>query len=718
MISPKVVSALGAVGLMLGLTGCAGFSSGNSTNTQDFYLVVTPTQQTVAKGANTSFTATISAQGGFTGTVQLAVSGLPSGVTASLSSSTVNGSGAPTVSVSASSTAAAGTYSITVSGSSGALAHNAVVGLVISNSTTPDFSMSSSPNSQTVTAGNSASFTITTSAVNGFTGTIGLAESGMPAGMLASCNPSSINGAGLCTLNVTTSSSTAAGTYTLTITGTSGTLVHSTSVDVTVNPVTLTPDFSVSALPSSQNVTAGNSVSFTATVAAQNGFTGTVALGASGLPTGVTASFTPTSIAASGSSTLTLTSATTTAAGTYSVTINGTSGTLAHNTSVSLVVTASSSGNNYTTCSGQQVPNWESSTFTSNYKAATAALVNHLKSAPYSGQIGYVRVGLGRGGEINLPQGWDDSTSGSCYAAYTTAWGYAAGSTSDNWNAYLQGMVQYEATLSAPFPVLVSITPITDVGIEPDDFIAGVAHQSGISFGNQGLEASDITNYPTCGGDWCNLFAQYPSTAVRELQTLGQSCPSGTNACPNGNTLTNSTGSLASSTAPTLLAFATAHGGNNLELYYQDWLVAFESGYNNPVDSNSGQYQTAYANAITTASSSAKMQILFPPTISNDADFAAVQTVIASQPSVVTGVVLSVDWSDFDPGNGNTSGNYDWTITDAEINLYAALGIKVNVVLQNSTYGGSTCPTNGGVGSNGNVGNNCAMPPWMWTALQ
>jgi hypothetical protein len=175
---------------------------------------------------------------------------------------------------------------------------------------------------------------------------------------------------------------------------------------------------------------------------------------------------------------------------------------------------------------------------------------------------------------------------------------------------------------------------------------------------------------------------------------------------------------LASSTPPTLLAFATAHGANDLELYYSDWLVAFESGYDNPVDPNSGQYQTAYANAIATAASSAKMQILFPPTNTNNSDFPGVQNVIASQSSIVTGVVLDVDWSDFDPGNGTTSGNYDWTITDAEINLYAAMGVKVNVVLQNSTYGGTTNCSGSGVGSNGSVGNNCAMPAWVWTVLQ
>src|SRR5664280_58972 len=76
---------------------------------------------------------------------------------------------------------------------------------------------------------------------------------------------------------------------------------------------------------------------------------------------------------------------------------------------------------NYTTCSGQQVPNWRTTTLQSNYQAAIQQLITHYGSNP---GIGYIRIGLGRGGEINLPQGWNDSTSAACYANYTTAWGY------------------------------------------------------------------------------------------------------------------------------------------------------------------------------------------------------------------------------------------------------------------------------------------------------
>src|SRR3984893_5850889 len=207
---------------------------------------------------------------------------------------------------------------------------------IIPHSTTSDFSISASPSSQTVTAGNSTTYTVTIGALNGFTGTVTLGASGLPTGATASFSPATISGSGTSTLTVTTASTTPAGTSTVTITGTSGSLTHSTTTSLVVSAAS---DFSISVSPSSQTVTAGNSTTYTVTIGALNGFTGTVALGASGLPTGATASFSPATISNSGTSTLTVTTASTTPAGTSTLTITGTSGSLTHSTTTSLVVT-------------------------------------------------------------------------------------------------------------------------------------------------------------------------------------------------------------------------------------------------------------------------------------------------------------------------------------------------------------------------------------------
>ncbi|MFI5107057.1 MAG: hypothetical protein ACHP79_19200, partial [Terriglobales bacterium] len=98
-----------------------------------------------------------------------------------------------------------------------------------------DFTLSATPGSQTVNAGDSASYTVSTSALNGFNGTVTLSASGPGGDIFVDLSPASITGAGSASLVITTSGSTAAGTYFVSITGTSGSLSHSTSVTITVN---------------------------------------------------------------------------------------------------------------------------------------------------------------------------------------------------------------------------------------------------------------------------------------------------------------------------------------------------------------------------------------------------------------------------------------------------------------------------------------------------
>jgi hypothetical protein len=105
-----------------------------------------------------------------------------------------------------------------------------------------------------------------------------------------------------------------------------------------------TPDFSVSATPTSQTVAPGASAPYTVTVSPSGGFTGTVTFSANGLPSGATATFNPTSVATSGSTTMTVATSTTTPAGSYPLTVTATSGTLVHTVGVTLVVRAPGGG--------------------------------------------------------------------------------------------------------------------------------------------------------------------------------------------------------------------------------------------------------------------------------------------------------------------------------------------------------------------------------------
>jgi subtilase family serine protease len=222
----------------------------------------------------------------------------------------------------------------------GSAVANALVPALAPSTLNPNFAISATPASQTITAGGNASYLVSVSSVGGFSSSVGLTVSGLP-GATASFSPQSINGSGSSTLTIATSSSTPAGSYTVTITGQSGGLVHSATVTLNVQTAA-TSDFSIAVSPGSSNIKAGNSASYKVTITGAGGFSDNVNLGVGGLPAGASASFSPTSIAGSGSSTLTVTTSRSSARGSYSLTItgnsNGGSGSRTHSTTVSLRV--------------------------------------------------------------------------------------------------------------------------------------------------------------------------------------------------------------------------------------------------------------------------------------------------------------------------------------------------------------------------------------------
>jgi subtilisin-like proprotein convertase family protein len=98
-------------------------------------------------------------------------------------------------------------------------------------------------------------------------------------------------------------------------------------------------DFSITPTPTTQTVAAGTTTTYTINTAVLAGTAETINLTVAGLPTGVTGSFSPASVTAGGSSTLTLTAATSAPASTTSFTITGTSASTSHTASASVIVT-------------------------------------------------------------------------------------------------------------------------------------------------------------------------------------------------------------------------------------------------------------------------------------------------------------------------------------------------------------------------------------------
>ncbi|CRK56677.1 Aminopeptidase Y (Arg, Lys, Leu preference) [Alloactinosynnema sp. L-07] len=124
----------------------------------------------------------------------------------------------------------------------------------------------------------------------------------------------------------------------------SGSLWEAAIDDVAVTSSgTGAPDFTVASNPTAVTVVQGATGSASVTVASVNGFASATSLTASGVPAGVTASFSPNPVtpAANGnvSSTLTLTATSGATPTTANVTITGTSGSLTHNATLRVTVT-------------------------------------------------------------------------------------------------------------------------------------------------------------------------------------------------------------------------------------------------------------------------------------------------------------------------------------------------------------------------------------------
>ncbi len=99
-----------------------------------------------------------------------------------------------------------------------------------------------------------------------------------------------------------------------------------------------TPDFTLTTTPASRTVVAGGTTTYTATVNAVDGFSGTVNFSVSGLPANTTASFAPASVATAGTTTLTITTSASTASGNYPLTLTASSGSLVRTKPATLVV--------------------------------------------------------------------------------------------------------------------------------------------------------------------------------------------------------------------------------------------------------------------------------------------------------------------------------------------------------------------------------------------
>ena len=308
-------------------TNIASFVFDSCSAGPSFSLTADPNTLTIAQGSPGTSTITVVPADGFTDSVSLSATGMPTGVTAKFKP--VSTASTSTLTLTAGANATSGTSTITITGVSGSITQTTTVNLTVNG---PTFTLTANPNTISVVQGNQGTSTITVVPVNGFSGSPTLSASGLPSGVTAGFSPNPTSSTS--TLTLTVGANATLGTSTITITGKSGSITQTTTLSLTVTPG---PNFSLTPNPNTLTVLQGNQGTSTITVVPSNGFSDSVTLSASGLPSGVTAGFSPNPTTST--STLTLTAGANATLGTATITITGVSGSITQTTSLSLTVT-------------------------------------------------------------------------------------------------------------------------------------------------------------------------------------------------------------------------------------------------------------------------------------------------------------------------------------------------------------------------------------------
>jgi PGF-pre-PGF domain-containing protein len=352
---------------------------------QDFTISVGPSSGSAVQGELVTATVSLTSVGGFSETVSLLASGLPSGATAGFSSSSGTPSFNSTLTISTSSTTPTGIYTITITGAGGGKTNTCTYTLTVSPRVVQETPPENIPR---IEPGVPQTITVENMGITDLTINVGeSAENVQISVQQLTDRPATIEIAApgvvyqhfsitvenlpedkidnvvihfkvekswiadnLVVINtiVLNRYDSATGQWVslpTTYLGEDDTYVYFSAVSpglsvFAVSGTAAVPDFGVSVDPTSGSVALGESTTATVSITQIEGLSSTVSLSASGLPSGATISFSQSSGTPSFDSTITISTASTTPAGTYTITITATDGVRTHTCVYILNVTA------------------------------------------------------------------------------------------------------------------------------------------------------------------------------------------------------------------------------------------------------------------------------------------------------------------------------------------------------------------------------------------
>ena len=422
----------------------------------DFGLTASPTSLSVTQGTSGTTTITAPAIGGLSGYVTLSASGLPTGVATAFVPVQVFTDRQSVVTFTAASTATVGTANVTITGTSGALTHTLAFPLTITKAAStnsavfvksdaatqgkwkPNYGADGWNVSQDTSANNPQ---LPSYAQVTFSGASGYAWSGSTSDVralqkTAAGSADRIAGCWYAgstfdiDVNTTDGVAHQIALYALDWDGygprsetiqvldaSNGAILDSRSVSAFQNGIyevwsvtghvkfhvvnnlsgynivlsglffggapVATPDFGLSAPSETLTVTRGQTATATITETPLNGFTGSVNLTASGLPSGVTAALSPNPT--TGTSTLTLTASASATTGPAAIAITGTSGTLTHTATLNVsVIAVSAASATFVRTDAATQGNWKGQYGTDGWNVAQDSSGNNPQTPAYA----------------------------------------------------------------------------------------------------------------------------------------------------------------------------------------------------------------------------------------------------------------------------------------------------------------------------------------------
>jgi subtilase family serine protease len=302
-----------------------------------FALTTGAVSATVLPGNATQFAVTATPSNGFNSNLSLAVTGLPTGVTAAFAPASIGTTGgASNLTLTVAKTAKIGSYALTITATGGGVTKTAAFALTVKS--TPSCTLSINPTSISLVIGQAGGVQIACSSPQGtFTGPLALSVTGSVSGATTQLATTTLTPGSTSALTLITSATTVAGQYSLSLTASGSGFSQTISVPVTIaKPST----FAMTPAQSAVTLKAGVATPVTLTSTAVGTFSAAVNFTIFGLPAGVTGTLSKPSVPAPGNGSIvaTFTASATAAQGVFPVAVVGASGSITQSVIVMLTI--------------------------------------------------------------------------------------------------------------------------------------------------------------------------------------------------------------------------------------------------------------------------------------------------------------------------------------------------------------------------------------------